>query len=329
MSKEVVLSVIVPCFNESEVIEETHAQLEKTLSHLNQSFEILYIDDGSSDDTLLKLRVIQSKSSSAKVIALSRNFGHQSAVSAGLKHCTGQAVVIIDADLQDPPELILEMHKKWKEGFEVVYATRESRAGEGLFKKMSASVFYRFLKLTTDCHIPVDTGDFRLMDRSVVDHLNQMPERHKFIRGLVAWVGFKQVGITYARQPRFAGTSKYTLGKMFSLAKEGVFSSSTRPLQFVSTLGSIVVAVCILGAALILFGTILGKIQIDASSTILLAVVTFSSIQIFMLMILGEYIRMLFSETKHRPNYLVAKTYGISDETENPQKVNPHVRRVS
>ena len=242
-----ILSVIVPCFNEEAVIEATHVRLSRSLETITSNHEIIYVDDGSRDRTAELLRDIQIASPRVKVIRLSRNFGHQVAVSAGIEYARGQAVVLIDADLQDPPEVIAEMVALWRQGHHVVYGQRAGRAGETRFKLWTARAFYRLINRLSEVPIPLDTGDFRLMDRSVVDALNRMREKHRMLRAMTSWVGYKQVALPYARAERFAGESKYPLRKMLTLALDGIVSFSAVPLKLITIMGVAVSLLSVLG----------------------------------------------------------------------------------
>ena len=242
------VSVIVPCYNEQEGLLECHRQLTEVLdAACGESYEIVYVNDGSKDGTEEILRSIHSASPLVRVVMLSRNFGHQAAVTAGLTAATGQCAVIIDADLQDPPPVIPRMLERWREGYQVVYGVRESRDGESGFKIWTAQVFYRLINRLADVEIPLDSGDFRLLDRCAINAMLAMPERHRLLRGMSSWIGFRQAGLRYARSARFAGTTKYPLNKMLNLALDGIFSFSTVPLRFVTILGLITAAGAALG----------------------------------------------------------------------------------
>ncbi|MBV9774912.1 MAG: glycosyltransferase family 2 protein, partial [Gemmatimonadetes bacterium] len=248
MFEQALLSVVVPCYNEEAVLLQTHGRLSGVLSQLRDlECEIVYVDDGSSDHTAVLLQQLQAQDRSVRVVRFSRNFGHQVAVSAGIDHTAGDAVVLIDADLQDPPELILEMVERWREGYHVVYGVRTDRPGESTFKLATAKLFYRLMNRLSDTEIPLDTGDFRLMDRRVVAALQSMPERDRFVRGMVSWVGFRQLALPYQRQARAAGESKYPLFKMLRFALDGVTSFSVAPLRAATWLGFTVSGLAALG----------------------------------------------------------------------------------
>lgn len=298
------LSVIVPLYNEEEVVRFTFATLERVLSGVEH--ELIFVNDGSTDRTREILEELLKELPHHQLLNFSRNFGHQAAFSAGLCHARGDAVVIIDGDLQDPPELIHEMLEKWREGYQVVYAKRRSRAGESWFKKVTAQWFYRLLGRLTSIDIPVDTGDYRLMDRCVVDQLRQMPERSRFLRGLVIWVGYRRCGLLYDRAERTAGTSKYPLRKMLRLAIDGITSFSTVPLRI-----SFIVGLCTSILALVAGIWAMIARLLDPSSTamgwasILIAVVFLGGVQLVSIGILGEYIGRIYEEVKQRPIYIL------------------------
>ena len=248
--EQAVLSVVVPCFNEETVIAETHRRMTEVLERLDGfDYEILYVDDGSRDATRRVLERLQGSDDRVRVLGFSRNFGHQVAVTAGLEHAAGDAVVLIDADLQDPPEVILAMVARWREGYDVAYGVRTDRPGETAFKRATAKGFYRLINRLSETDIPLDTGDFRLVDRTVVDALRAMPERDRFVRGMVSWVGFRQVAVPYRRAPRLAGESKYPLWKMVRFALDGIASFSTTPLRLATWAGFGVSALALIGIA--------------------------------------------------------------------------------
>ena len=300
------LSVIVPLYNEEEIVEKTFYTLEAELAHVEH--ELIFVNDGSKDRTREILERLLTQTPKNKLVNFSRNFGHQAAFSAGLQHASGDAVVIIDGDLQDPPTLIHEMLEKWKEGNQVVYAQRHKRAGESIFKKISAFCFYRILHSLTNIEIPADTGDYRLMDRCVVNQINALPERSRFLRGLVCWVGFKKVGILYDRAERSAGTSKYPLRKMMRLAIDGITSFSTTPLK-ISFMVGIIATIFALG---ILVWSFLEKFlsphtTVPGWASLMTAIVFFSGVQLISIGILGEYIGRIYDEVKQRPLYIEDK----------------------
>jgi len=308
------LSVIVPCFNEADVIQHTHQRLNQALETIAQEFEIIYVDDGSRDATAELLRDIQVSSSRAKVIRLSRNFGHQIAVSAGLQYARGKAVVLIDADLQDPPEVIGQMMEKWRQGFHVVYGQRTERSGETKFKLWTARAFYRLINRLSEVPIPLDTGDFRLMDRAVVDALLRMPERHRLLRAMTSWVGFNKTAVPYSRAERFAGTSKYPLRKMLALAIDGIVSFSAVPLKLVTTVGLAFSALSALGIIYAIALRLLTDNWVPGWTLIFIAVMLIGGLQFIFLGVMGEYIGRIYSEAKNRPLFLVMEELGFQGQ---------------
>jgi dolichol-phosphate mannosyltransferase len=305
------LSVIVPCFNEAEVIEHTHQRLTAALNEITPDHEILYIDDGSRDATAELLRGIQAADERTKVIRLSRNFGHQVAVSAGIEYARGRAVVLIDADLQDPPEVIADMMAKWREGYHVVYGQRTERPGETKFKLWTARAFYRLINRLSEVPIPLDTGDFRLMDRAAVDALLRMRERHRLLRAMTSWVGFRQTAIPYSRAERFAGTSKYPLRKMLALALDGIVSFSAVPLKIVTSVGLGFSAISVLGILYAIVQRLWTDYWVPGWTVLFIAVMLIGGLQFIFLGVLGEYIGRIYSEAKDRPLYLVMEELGF------------------
>lgn len=300
-----VFSVIAPIFNEQESIPELYRRISAIMDTTGQPWELILVNDGSTDRSEEMIRELAGLDGRVRPVLFARNFGHQVAVTAGLDFSLGQAVVIIDADLQDPPELILKMIEKWREGYEVVYAVRSGREGESWFKTITASFFYRLIYRITDVKIPMDTGDFRLIDRKVVDVLNKMRERHRFLRGMSAWVGFKQTGITYHRAARFAGETKYPFRKMFRLAINAITGFSYFPLQVATFLGFITAAISILAIPLVIILRLVSSQQLMGQATTLIAVLFFGGVQLICLGILGEYIGRIYDEVKGRPLYIV------------------------
>lgn len=307
------ISVVVPMYYEEEVAEECYKRLTGVLKSIkNYEYEIIFINDGSKDKTLSILEKIANEDKNVKVISFSRNFGHQCAVTAGLKYVTGDAIVIIDADLQDPPELIPEMLKLWEDGNEVIYGKRKTREGESKFKLLTAKMFYNTLNALSDVDIPKDTGDFRLVDRKVVDVVNSLPEHNKFLRGLFSWVGFKQIPFEYERKERFAGKTKYPLKKMLKLASDGIIGFSTKPLKIVEGLGifSIVMSFIILIYSLLSFA--FSWHHLTAGWTSIMVTLTFLGGSILVsLGMIGEYIARIYDESKARPQYIIDKTINI------------------
>jgi polyisoprenyl-phosphate glycosyltransferase len=311
MKDKFLLSIVVPMYFEQDVAMECHRRLMGVLDG-KYDFELLYVDDGSKDRTLPILREFASGDPRVKVISFSRNFGHQLAVTAGVDNARGDAVVIIDADLQDPPELIPEMVRLWQEGWEVVYAKRKKRKGDSVLKRLTAKAFYRILNMLTDIEIPQDTGDYRLMDRKVADAFRRMPERSRFIRGMVAWLGFKQTPIEFERDARFAGETKYPLKKMLKLASNGILSFSTKPLRLVMHLGLLAVLVSL---GLLIYAIIAKATgNADTGWTSLMVTVTFlGGVQLISVGVLGQYLARMFEESKCRPLYVVSETMNIGN----------------
>lgn len=298
------LSIVVPCFNEQESVRACHQRLTEVLRSLDTPYEIIYVDDGSRDDTVKILREIHAEDPHAVIVQLSRNFGHQPAVTAGLSSSLGQAVIIIDADLQDPPELIPEMVALWRSGYKVVYGIRQSRAGETTFKLWTAKAFYRMINSLSDVEIPLDTGDFRLIDRVVVDVFLSMPERHRLLRGMWSWIGFPQVGVPYQRSARFAGETKYPLRKMLGLALDGIVSFSTVPLRFVTLLGFLSAGVAFIGIVYTLFIRLLTHSWVRGWAISFVGMLFMAGVQMLCLGILGEYIGRIYTESKQRPLFI-------------------------
>lgn len=305
--KDFLLSVIVPCYNEEAVIEETYKRLSKALTDKKLNFELVFCDDGSADKTASLLEEISLKDERCKAVILSRNFGHQFASFAGIENCEGDAIVLIDADLQDPPEVIPEMIKMWKDGWDVVYGKRMVREKESWFKKFTASAFYRLFNKISDIEIPLDTGDFRLMDRRVVDVLEQMPEKDKFLRGMISWIGLKQTPIYYDRDPRFAGETKYTLVKMIKFAASGIFSFSTIPLKFATWVGVAASAIAMIGIIYIFYVRLFQDNWVEGWAFTSVIIMFFGGVQLFTFGIMGEYIGRIYRQDKKRPQYVVDK----------------------
>jgi len=303
------LSIIVPCFNEQEVIIETHKRIKSVLHKLEFTSEIIFINDGSTDNTDQLLSELSKTDKNIKIISFSRNFGHQRAVTAGLNHCNSDMAVIIDADLQDPPELIPEMIKTMEDSnSQVVYCVRKSRKGEGPFKKLSAKAFYRLLNFFSEVKLPVDTGDFRLVDKSIIREFNQMHEKGKYIRGLVSWIGFKQVPFYYEREARFAGETKYPFSKMIKLATTSLLYFSTKPLKLATAFGFLSVAVSLILAVWSVLGKIMGYTHANSGWTSLFVlIIFFGGVQLLTIGIVGSYIGNLFDEIKNRPEYIIDK----------------------
>lgn len=316
MDTNIVYSIVVPLYNEELVIEESYRRLKEVMSSVKEQYEIIFVNDGSRDKTRDKVEEICSKDEKIKLINFSRNFGHQPAITAGMELASGHAIIVIDADLQDPPEVMLKMIEKWREGYEVVYGKRSKREGETLFKKLTATAFYRLLKSMTTIDIPVDAGDFRLIDRKVCDALISLPERNRYVRGLVSWVGYRQTFVEFTRQERFAGETKYPLKKMMKLAFDGITSFSNKPLVIWGYLGgfsTFLGIISLVGFILksIITGTAVLNMGLLLSINLIMFGLVFVSIGT-----MGEYIGRIFDESKDRPNFIISDTVNFKKADE-------------
>lgn len=309
------LSVVVPCANEQEVLRETNRRLLTVLEQVPLDFEIIYVDDGSTDSTPDLLRELQSHDARIRVVRFSRNFGHQIAITAGLEHASGDAVVIIDADLQDPPEVIAQFVQKWLDGYDVVYGLRTERNGETAFKLWSAKVFYRFISRLSDTTIPLDAGDFRLTDRKVVDALLAMPERDRFVRGMVSWLGFSQIAVPYSRAPRLAGVTKFSFLKMIRFATDGIVSFSILPLRLATWTGFAASGLAIIGILVVLYDRFFSTGLVRGWTSTVIAVLFIGGVQLICLGIIGEYVGRIYGESKHRPLYVVRERMGFEPQS--------------
>jgi dolichol-phosphate mannosyltransferase len=302
---DITFSIIAPIYNEIGNLADLYSRLKEVMDSTGESWEFILVDDGSTDGSTDAILDLAAADPRVRAVIFARNFGHQIAVTAGLDYSRGQAVVIIDADLQDPPEVVLDLIAKWREGYEVVYAVRAEREGETWFKKFTASLFYRIIYRITDVKIPLDTGDFRLMDRKVVDVMNRMRERHRFLRGMSSWVGFKQIGVEYKRAARHAGVTKYPFQKMLKLALNAITGFSYFPLQVATYFGFVSAGIAILAIPVVIILRMTGSGQLTGQATTLIAVLFLGGVQLISLGILGEYIGRLYDEAKGRPLYIV------------------------
>ena len=307
------ISVVVPVFNEEEIIDLFYERAKSVLGGMHElSWEIVFVDDGSSDGSYTKLSALASRDPNVKVLKFSRNFGHQIAITAGVDEARGDCVVVIDSDLQDPPEVIPSMVEQWRQGYDVVYGVRSEREGETAMKLMTASMFYRLLGRLTNVQIPANVGDFRLMSRRVVDQLKLLREKDRFVRGLVSWVGFNQTGVTYHREARQAGVTKYPLRKMIKFAFDGITSFSTAPLKLATWTGYLAALAAVLYLISVFVQRALG-ITVEGWATIMVAMLFLGSVQLICLGILGEYLGRIFNEVMPRPMYVVQERIGLDE----------------
>ena len=299
------LSLVLPIYNEEEVIPELHGRLQDFLAKLGVDTEVLFINDGSKDKSMEMLRGIAKAEPRYRILSFARNFGHQTAITAGVDYARGQAVVVMDADLQDPPDVVLEMVAKWREGFDVVYGKRRSREGETFFKLLTAKAFYRIFAAMIPIEVPLDTGDFRLMSRRVVIALRELREAHRFVRGMVSWVGFKQTAVLYDRPGRFAGETKYPLRKMIRFAIDGITSFSVLPLRFATYLGMVISALSVGIAIWAIVARFVFHATVEGWTAEVVLVSLLAAVQLLMIGILGEYIGRIYEQVKARPLYVV------------------------
>lgn len=304
-TKKILISVTAPVFNEIELLPEFYRRVCAVMDEMGESWELVLVDDGSSDGSTEMMRELAREDERVRPVIFARNFGHQIAITAGLDYCRGDAVVIMDADLQDPPEVIPELIAKWREGYEVIHAVRAQREGETAFKKITAAVFYRLINRITDVDIPVDAGDFRLLDRKAADTLRNMRERHRFPRGMAAWVGFRQIGVHYKRAARTAGETKYPFRKMLRLAINAITGFSYFPLQIATYLGFFCAGLSALAIPVVIFLRLAGNEAFFGQATTLIAVLFLGGVQLISLGILGEYLGRIYDEAKGRPLYIV------------------------
>ncbi|MCL2663641.1 MAG: glycosyltransferase family 2 protein [Oscillospiraceae bacterium] len=311
-----IYSVVVPAYNEQEVIKETYTRLTKVMTGMGEPYELIFVNDGSKDQTAHIIAELCENDPCIRLINFTRNFGHMPAISAGMEHARGQAIFIIDADLQDPPEIFPEMVAKWKEGYHVVYGKRIKRKGETIFKRVTAKVFYRFLRIMTSVDLPPDTGEFRLIDRKVCDAVNKLPEKNRYIRGLVSWVGFKQVPVEYHREKRFVGETKYPLRKMISFAMDAITSFSYKPLKFATLIGIVISILSFLYILYVLYQVFFTDRTITGWASTIAAILFTQGIVLMILGLMGEYIGRIYTELQNRPNYIVQEIITKDDNLE-------------
>lgn len=312
----IVCSIIIPMYNEEEVIKETYYRLTRVMDQSNESYELLFVNDGSWDRSAAIIAELAQTDKNIRLIDFSRNFGHQIAVTAGMDYAQGQAIVIIDADLQDPPEVIPRMLEKWREGYDVVYGKRLKRHGETFFKKVTAFLFYRILGALTDDNIPRDTGDFRLIDRQVCDTMKKLNEKNRFLRGMVNWVGFKQTAVEYVRDQRWAGETKYPLKKMLKLASDGILSFSYKPLKLATYIGFLLSVSGFIYLLYVLYQRLFTENTLAGWASIIAVNLVFNGITLLILGILGEYVGRIYEEVKDRPLYIVKEVVGFQEDEE-------------
>ncbi len=319
MNDQPIYSIIAPIYNEEPIIEALYRRITGVMDALDAPWELVLVNDGSRDRSLEKMMALHREDPRVRIISFARNFGHQTAVTAGLDYAQGQAVVVIDADLQDPPELIPQMIEKWKAGYQVVYAVRTERRGESWFKLATARLFYRLIYRITDVDIPLDTGDFRLMDRVVVDSLNRMREHNRFIRGMTSWIGFTQAGIEYVREERYAGETKYPLSKMIRFAMDAITGFSYFPLQIAIYFGLVLGIIAVLAVPVVaVLRLATGQAALEGQATTLIVLLLVSSFQFLFFFLLGQYISRIYDEVRDRPLYIVAQTRGFEHEPPQP-----------
>ena len=310
------ISIVVPCFNEQEVFVETNRRLKAVMSQLpieQYQYEIIYVNDGSTDQTLSLIKQALSEDKHLKCLSFSRNFGHQIAITAGLDACKGDAAVVIDADLQDPPSVILEMISLWEKGYDVVFGKRKDRVGESSFKLLTAKYFYKLINRLSDVDIPRDTGDFRLMDRNALNQFLLMRESYRFVRGMVAWIGFNQTFVEYDRESRFAGQTKYPLKKMLRLASDAILSFSNTPLKIATFVGFITSIAAFVGIIYSLYVRLFTKSWVEGWTFLMIAILLIGGIILLVLGIIGEYVGRIYGEIKQRPLYIVKDKIGFED----------------
>ncbi|MDR3585852.1 MAG: glycosyltransferase family 2 protein [Desulfosporosinus sp.] len=321
MNADIRYSIVIPVYNEEAVINQTYQRLKQVMDLTGDSYELIFVNDGSCDHTAAMIKNYRDQDDAVKLITFSRNFGHQIAITAGMDYALGAAVVVIDADLQDPPELILDMIAKWKEGFDVVYAKRTKRKGETFFKKLTARLFYRILSASTDLDIPTDTGDFRLLDRRVCEELKRLPEKNRYVRGLVSWVGFRQTALEYERDERLAGETKYPLKKMIKLSMDGITSFSYKPIKLATYAGSVIITSGLTYLAVMLLLKVFAKSVIAGWNLVMAMQLVLTGLVLTMMGIIGEYIGRIYDEARDRPLYIVSECCGMMKKERKVKRV--------
>ncbi|MGH8583983.1 MAG: glycosyltransferase family 2 protein [Gammaproteobacteria bacterium] len=306
------LSFVIPCYNEGPNIRLLHSELTRAIVGLADDYEIIFVDDGSRDATLAEIRAVRAGDARVAYLSFSRNFGHEAASTAGLCHASGDAVVLMDADLQDPPETLAEMVRYWREGYDVVAAQRREREGENALKKAGSMGFYRLLMRLSAVEMPLDTGDFRLMDRRVVEAFKRMPEYHRFVRGMIAWLGFRQVLVSFDRRPRRAGDTKYGLRSLFGLSVTAISGFSVLPLRLATLLGTIAMLASIALAGIIVYQRIVLGMLVEGYAFMMVAILGLGAVQLLVLGIVGEYVGKIYSQTQRRPLYVIAESAGVA-----------------
>jgi len=316
-------SFVIPVHNEVETLPELARQLTDVMARLDGSAEVVLVDDGSTDGSFEIMRGLHEHDDRFRVLRLSRNFGHQIAITAGLDHVDGNAIVVMDADLQDPPEVVLEMAQRWRDGYSVVYAVRDSRSGEGVVKRLTAKWFYRLLDRVTDTPIPLDAGDFRLIDRQALTAVRSMREHNRYLRGMFAWVGFDQTGVRYVRPARVAGTTKFSMRKMTTFATDGVLSFSAAPLRLALKLGFVISTMAFFAGFAAIVCKVAGVYTVPGWASLSVAVALLGGVQLIILGVIGEYIARIYEEVRQRPLYLVRETVGLDSEGPLPTPGSP------
>lgn len=321
MNADIRYSIVIPVYNEEAVINQTYRRLKQVMDSTRETYELIFVNDGSSDHTTAMIKGLRGQDDTVKLMSFSRNFGHQVAITAGMDYASGAAVVVIDADLQDPPELILDMIAKWKEGFDVVYAKRTKRKGETFFKKQTARLFYRILSSSTDLDIPTDTGDFRLLDRKVCEELKRLPEKNRYVRGLVSWVGFRQTAVEYERDERVAGETKYPLEKMIKLSLDGLTSFSFKPLKLANYAGVVLITFGFTYLIALLLLKLFSPAIIAGWNLVMAMQMLLTGFVLTMMGVIGEYIGRIYDEARDRPLYIVSECQGIMKKERKVKRV--------